>query len=58
MACFNGIVISLAGGGYKNNRLRSYAKTLDFELLEANVNDGELGADVSLAFRPAVRPTS
>ncbi|CAK9016458.1 unnamed protein product [Durusdinium trenchii] len=52
---YNGIVISLASGGYMNKRLRSYSRALDFELIEANVNDGELGADLGMMYGPEKR---
>merc|ERR1712107_339914 len=38
----NGIVISLAGGGADNYRLRKYVYQIGFELFESNVQDGEL----------------
>lgn len=49
---YNGIVINLASGGYLNKRLRNYSRQLDFEVIEANVNDGVLGADLAMAYRP------
>mmetsp|Transcript_50365 Transcript_50365/g.118256 ORF Transcript_50365/g.118256 Transcript_50365/m.118256 type:complete len:94 (-) Transcript_50365:55-336(-) len=55
---FNGIVVSLASGGYQNKRLRSYADTLNFELFEANVNEGVLGADLSMTYSPRLRNQS
>lgn len=55
---FNGIVVSLASGGYQNKRLRNYADTLNFELFEANVNEGVLGADLSMTYSPRVRNQS
>ena len=49
---YNGIVLNLAPGGHVNKRLRNYARQLDFELIEANVNDGNLGADLGMTYRP------
>jgi len=39
----NGIVISLASGGANSVRLSRYSWEADFELVECNVQDGELG---------------
>uniref|UniRef100_A0A7S2B195 RNA helicase n=1 Tax=Alexandrium andersonii TaxID=327968 RepID=A0A7S2B195_9DINO len=38
----NGIVISLGGGGASNHRLQKYMSTLQVDILEANVQSGEL----------------
>jgi len=39
----NGIVISLGGGGSQNYRLKKYARQLDINLLESNVEQQQLG---------------